>query len=69
MYRDSSVVLPAPTKSKISFSALSRNEYRDEDVVDGEPRTVDGFLGFSEDGFIVNDGVCNVPFATASWPS
>jgi hypothetical protein len=67
MYRDPSVLLPNPRQSAISFSALSRNECRDEDIVDGESRTVDGFLGFSEDGFIVDDGVCNVPFATASW--
>jgi hypothetical protein len=66
MYRDSSVALPNPRQSAISFSALSRNEYRDEDIADGESRTVDGFLGFSEDGFI-DDGICNVPFATASW--
>jgi hypothetical protein len=67
MYRDDSVALPTPRVSGLTFSALSRNEYRDEDSMDGESRTVDGFLGFSEDGFIIGDGVCNVPSATASW--
>jgi hypothetical protein len=67
MYRDETISLPNPTPSAITFSTLSRNEDSDVDVVDGESKTVDGFMGFSEDGFVVGDGVCNVPFATALW--
>jgi len=53
--------------SALTFSTLSRNEDSDLDVADGESHTEDGFMGFSEDGFVIGDGVCNVPFATASW--
>jgi hypothetical protein len=67
MYRDETISLPSPTSSVITFSALTRNEDYDVDVPDGESKTVEGFMGFSEDGFVVGDGVCNVPFATASW--
>jgi hypothetical protein len=67
MYGDPEVLLPSPIQSSFSFSALTKNEYRDEDAPEGESRTIDGFLGYSEDGFIVNDGLCNVPSATASW--
>jgi len=67
MYRDESISLPAPMPSALTFSTLSRNEDSDLDVADGESHTEDGFMGFSEDGFVIGDGVCNVPFATASW--
>lgn len=67
MYRDESISLPSPTPSALTFSALTRNEDSDIDVPHGEPQIVEGFMGFSEDGFVVGDGVCNVPFATASW--
>lgn len=70
MYRDISVVLPEPIPSRLTFSALSKYEHPDEEeVANGadRSRTLDGFLAFGEDGFIVNDGVCSVPSATASW--
>jgi hypothetical protein len=67
MYRDETISLPSSTSSAITFSALTRNEDSDVDAADGEFKTVEGFMGFSEDGFLVGDGVCNVPFATASW--
>jgi hypothetical protein len=70
MYRNPTILLPQPLPSSISFSALTKSdEYLDDDLQNqqGESRTLDGFLAFSEDGFVVNDGVCNVPSATASW--
>lgn len=67
MYGNPEVLLPSPVHSSITFSALTKNDYRDEDTSEGESGILDGFLGFSEDGFIVNDGICNVPSATASW--
>jgi len=67
MYRDETISLLNPTPSALTFSALSRNEDSDVDVADGESSTVDGFMAFGEDGFVVGDGVCNVPSATASW--
>jgi len=64
--RSSHTSPPIPNPGTITFSALPRTESVD-DPTDGESRVVEGFLGMSEDGFVLDSGICNVPFATASW--
>lgn len=71
MYRDLDVPGPLhPKNGRVVLSALSKHEYPDEDLDSsrrGESRIVDGFLGSSEEGFIVQNGVCSVPASTVSW--
>lgn len=66
MYRDLSVGAPDRQAGQVTFSALSKYDHPDREPPEGEARTVEGFVGYTEDGFITNSGVCNVPFATST---
>ena len=68
MFRNLDVACPStPINGQITFSALAKYEHPDRDSSPGESRVVDGVLGGSEEGFILQNRICSVPSATVSW--
>lgn len=51
----------SPIIGQIAFGALAKTDDHTDRVSGSEPRTLDGFLGLSEDGFVTDSVVCNVP--------
>jgi len=71
MYRKGGFGLPGVEGGRIGFSTLGRMENVEEGEVVGTPRVVDGFLGFSEGGFVHSNesgsSISTVPGARLSW--
>jgi hypothetical protein len=54
--------------NRLAFSALNKSDDLDTTVAAGRPRIEEGFLGYSEDGFVYRDAVCSVPAGIVAWP-
>lgn len=68
MYRDMEIPGPtSPRGGEVCFLALAKYELPDRDATLGQSRVVDGVLGGSEEGFILQNRICSVPSATVSW--
>lgn len=60
MHRPGIVTPPSPLSGQIAFGAISKTDLEGGEIT-SEPKTLDGFLGLSEDGVIAGSVGCNVP--------